>query len=70
MRKDLDIEVEHQMIAKCEVQLKNKEGSKDLMVMLGLSETIDRLAMASSVLWYGHVLRREDSHVLRRGVRV
>ena len=34
--------------------------------MLGLNETIDRLAMANSVLWYGYVLRREDSHVLRR----
>ena len=27
--------------------------------------TIDQLAMANSVLWYGHVLRREDGHVLR-----
>ena len=26
--------------------------------MLGLIETIDLLAMADSVLWYGHVLRR------------
>ena len=34
--------------------------------MLGLAETIDQLAMADSVHWYGHVLRREDGHVLRR----
>ena len=34
--------------------------------MLGLVETIDQLAMADSVHWYGHVLRREDGHVLRR----
>ena len=27
--------------------------------MLGLDERIDQLAMASSVHWYGHVLRRE-----------
>ena len=33
--------------------------------MLGLRETIDRLAMANSVRWYGHVVRREDGHVLR-----
>ena len=33
--------------------------------MLGLNETIDQLAMANSVRWYGHVLRREDCHVLR-----
>ena len=24
--------------------------------------------MASSLWWYGHVLRREDSHVLRRAL--
>ena len=38
------------------------------MFMLGLSETIDQLAMANSVRWYGLVLRREDGHVLRRAL--
>ena len=37
----------------------------DLMLMLGLNKTIDQLAMANSVHWYGYVLRREDGHVLR-----
>ena len=36
--------------------------------MVGLKETIDQLAMAISVHWYGHVLRREDGHVLRRAL--
>ena len=36
--------------------------------MLGLSETIDQLAMANSVGWYGHVLIREDGNVLRRAL--
>ena len=36
--------------------------------MLGLSETIDQLAMANSVHWYGHVLKREDGYVLRRAL--
>ena len=36
-----------------------------LMFMLGLS---DQLAMANSVRWHGHVLRREDGHVLRRAL--
>ena len=36
--------------------------------MLGLNETIDRLAMANSVSWYGHVLRREDGHFLMRAL--
>ena len=34
------------------------------MFMLGLCETIDKLAKANSVRWRGHVLRREDGHVL------
>ena len=32
------------------------------------SETIDHLVMVNSVLWNGHVLRREDGHVLRRAL--
>ena len=36
--------------------------------MLGLNEIIDQLAMANSVHWYGHVLRRQDGHVLRRAL--
>ena len=35
------------------------------MFMQGLNETIDQLAMANNVRWYGHVLRREDGHILR-----
>ena len=38
------------------------------MLMLRLNEAIDQLAMSSSVYWYGHVLRREDGHALRRVV--
>ena len=33
--------------------------------MLALKETIDRLATANGVRWYGHVLRRDDDSVLR-----
>ena len=36
------------------------------MLMLGLSETIDQLATAGSVHWYGHVFSTIDSHVLRK----
>ena len=36
------------------------------MLMLGLNETIHQLAMANNVCWHGHVLRKEDGHVLRR----
>ena len=39
-----------------------------LMFMLDLNETIVQLAMANSVRWYGHVLRREDGLILRRAL--
>ena len=48
----------------CGIQLKDKQYT-DLMFMLGFAETIDQLAMANSVHWYGHVLRREVGHVFR-----
>ena len=40
----------------------------DLMFMLGLIVTMDQLAIANSVHWDGHVLRRDDSHVLGRAL--
>ena len=54
--------------AMCGVQLKDRKRSTYLMFVLGLSETIDQLAMANSAHWYGHVLRREDGYVLRRAL--
>ena len=50
--------------AMCGVQLKDRRRSTNLMFLLGLSETI----VGYSVHWYGQVLRREDSHVLRRAL--
>ena len=37
----------------------------ELRLKLCLTEDVDQLAMANSVHLYGHVLRREDGHVLR-----
>ena len=39
--------------------------TEEQMDMLGLKETIDWLATANEVRWYGHVLRRNDDSVLR-----
>ena len=50
------------MRAMCGVQLNDRESSKDLMLMLGLSEAMDQLAIASSVRWYGRMLRTDDGH--------
>ena len=52
----------------CGVPLKDRKRITDLMIMLEFSETIDQLAMANSVCWYGHMLRREDGHILRRAL--
>ena len=38
------------------------------MEMLGLEERLDQLAKANAVRWYGHVLRRDADHVLRRAL--
>ena len=46
------------MRAMCGVQPKDIIRSRDFMLMLGLNEAIDQLAMANSIRWYGHVLRR------------
>ena len=54
------------MGATCGVQLKDRKRSTDFMLILGLNENLYQLAMANSVCWYVHVLRRDDSHVLRR----
>ena len=44
--------------AMCGVQFNGRKRSTNLMFMLGLRETIDQLAMANSVRWNGHLLRR------------
>ena len=54
--------------AMCGVHLKDGKRSKALMFMWGLYGIVDRLAMASSVNGYCHVLKREDGHVLRRAL--
>ena len=54
--------------AMCGVQLKDRKRSTDLIFMLGLNDAMDQLAMTNTVCWYGHVLGREDGHVLRRAL--
>ena len=38
------------------------------MEMLGWKETVVQMAKANEVRWYGHVLRRDDGHVLRKAL--
>ena len=44
----------------------DKKLTKDLMQMLDLNGTLDQLAKASSVRWYGHVLRKDKNNLKRR----
>ena len=51
--------------AMCGQKIVDRKTTEEQMDMLGLKETIDQLATANGVRWYGHVLRRDDDSVLR-----
>ena len=55
--------------AMCGVKPTKKRNTAELMDRLGLRETIDGLANANGVRWYGHVLRREEDNVLKKALR-
>ena len=56
------------MRAVCGVMMIEKRRCQELMSLLGLNDTLDGLARASGVRWYGHVLRRDNGDVLRRAL--
>ena len=56
------------MRAMCGVKMFDKRRSQELMSLLGLTDTLDGLAWASGVRWYGHVLRRDNGNALRRAL--
>ena len=49
----------------CSQKVVDRKMTEEQMVMLELKETIDWLATANGVRWYGHVLRRDDYSVSR-----
>ena len=51
--------------AKCGQKVVDRKTTEEQMYILGLKETIDRLATANGIGCYGHVLRRDDNSVLR-----
>ena len=53
------------MKAMCGQKVVDRKTTKEQINMLGLKETIDRLATANGVRWYGHALRSDDDSVLR-----
>ena len=54
--------------AMCGAKLVEKKRTEDLIEMLGLKETVVQIAKANGVRWYGHVLRRDDGHVLNKAL--
>ena len=56
------------MRAMCEVKMIEKRRSQKLISLLDLKGSLDGLARASGVRWYGHVLRTNNSDVLRRAL--
>ena len=52
----------------CKVKSVDRKKMEDLMDMLGLKETLDRMAKANGVRWYGHVIRRDDYNILKRAM--
>ena len=51
---------------KCGVKLIEKRISNELLNLLGLEETLDRLATVKEVQRYEHVLQRNNDDVLKR----
>ena len=47
-------------------KISDKKNTEELMEMLGLKKTLDRMAKANRVRWYGHVIRREDNSILKK----
>ena len=50
------------------VKLVDRKNMEELMEMLGLKKTLDRMAKANGVRWYGHVIRREDDNILKKAM--
>ena len=51
----------------CEATRSKKQRGVD--GMLGIKESLDRMAKASSIRWYGHVLRKEDENVIGKALK-
>ena len=52
----------------CGIKLVDRKNTEELMKMLGLKETLDKMATANGVRWYGHVVRRDDDSILKKAM--
>ena len=52
--------------AMCGVKVLDLRNSEELM---GIKESLDRVAKASSIRWYGHVLRKKDENAIVKALK-
>ena len=52
----------------CGVKLVDRKKMEELMEMLGLKKTLDRMAKAYGVRWYGYVIRIDDDSILKKAM--
>ena len=55
--------------AMCEVKIMDRKNTDELMNMLGLDETMNKMAKAKRVRLYYNVLRRKDDDVLWKALK-
>ena len=52
----------------CGVKSVDRKNTEELMEMLGLRKTLDKMAKANEVRWYGHVIRRDVNNILKKSM--
>ena len=50
------------------VKLVDRKNNEELMEMLGLEETLGKMAKVNGVLWYKHVVRWDDDNILKKAL--
>ena len=50
------------------VKLVDRKNTEDLVKLLGLKKTLDKMAPADGVRWYGHVVRRDEESILKKSM--
>ena len=46
----------------------DRRNDEELMKILDLKETFDKMAKVNGVLWYEHVVRKDDGNVLKKAL--
>ena len=63
-KRDGNFEKNRKSFISSDVKLLDRRNSEKLMDMLGIKESLDRMAKASRIRWYGHILRKEHENVI------